>query len=153
MDAHENNEFYDVVSGSLEKLAFLFSSPDPGRDLVLFEDAMTAEAFFEGAFSGRLAVVMTLPVLTELAANMLGIDIEEVGEEQCQDALKETVNIICGNWLPVKAGTEAVFNISAPVILSPQEAKATLIPDECDILAKLDLEEEYCDIYFFMAQI
>lgn len=150
MDDHENNEFYEVVSDSLEKLAFLFSYPDPGRAPVLFEDAMTAEASFEGVFSGRLAVVITLPVLTELAANMLGIDMEDVGEEQCQDALKETVNIICGNWLPVKAGTEAVFNIFAPVILSPTEAQTTLIPEECVILAKLNIEEEYCDIYFFM---
>lgn len=150
MDDHDNSEFYKVVSDSLEKLAFLFSYPDSGRDLVLFDDAMTAEASFEGVFSGRLAVAITLPVLTELTSNMLGIDMEDVGEEQCQDALKETVNIICGNWLPVKAGAETVFNISAPVILSPEEAKTKLVPEECVTLAKLNIEEEYCDIYFFI---
>ena len=90
-----------IVSESLEKLAFMFFVPDSFRESIPFQNAVTAEVSFTGIFSGRLAVVMTEPALIELAANMLGIDNEEVDQNQLHDALKETANIICGNWLPV----------------------------------------------------
>ncbi|MBI5590571.1 MAG: chemotaxis protein CheX [Deltaproteobacteria bacterium] len=138
-----------VVKDSMEKLAFMFFVSDAFREPVQFQDAVTAEVSYTGVFSGRLAMVMTEPVLTELAANMLGIDGEDVEQNHLHDALKETVNIICGNWLPIEGGDEAVFHIDAPRILSPSEATAAFTRQSPSILEKMSVDEEPCDIYFF----
>jgi CheY-specific phosphatase CheX len=138
-----------VVSDSLEKLAFMFFASDAFREPILFQDAVTAEVSFTGVFSGSLAIVITESVLNELAENMLGIDSEEVEQSHLYDALKETVNIICGNWLPIEGGDEAVFHIGTPRVLSPSEAAAVLTGQSPSILEKMSVDEEPCDIYFF----
>jgi len=138
-----------IVSDSMEKLAFMFFASDAFREPIPFQDAVTAEVAFTGVFSGRLAMVMTEPSLKELAANMLGIDDEDVEQNHLHDALKETVNIVCGNWLPIEGGDEAVFHIDAPRVLSPSEAAAALTGQSPAILEKMSVDDEPCDIYFF----
>jgi chemotaxis protein CheY-P-specific phosphatase CheC len=138
-----------IVSDSMEKLAFMFFTPDVFREPIPFESAVTAEVSFTGIFSGRLAMVITEPALTELAANMLGVDSEDVEQNQLHDALKETVNIICGNWLPIEGGDEAVFHIASPKILSLTEAVADLTGQSPSVLEKMSADEGLCDIYFF----
>lgn len=138
-----------VVSDSLEKLAFMFFASDAFREPILFQDAVTAEVSFAGVFSGSLVMVITESALNELAENMLGIDSEEVEQNHLYDALKETVNIICGNWLPIEGGDEAVFHIGTPRVLSPSEAAAVLTGQSPSILEKMSVDEEPCDIYFF----
>jgi CheY-specific phosphatase CheX len=138
-----------IVSESLEKLAFMFFMSDSFREPILFQNAVTAEVSFTGIFSGRLALVMTEPALKELAANMLGMDSEEVEQNHLNDALKETANIICGNWLPVVGGDKAVFHIAAPKILSPLQAETALTCQTPSVLEKMSVDEEPCDIYFF----
>ncbi len=142
-------ELRKIVSDSMEKLAFMFFASDALREPILFQDAVTAEVSYTGVFSGRLAVVMAEPVLKELAANMLGIDSEELELNHLHDALMETVNIICGNWLPIEGGDEAVFHIGSPRVLSPSEAEAVLTGQMPSVLEKMSVDEEPCDIYFF----
>ena len=119
MDNPQKKTLSKIATESLEKLAFMFFISDSFREPIPFQNAVTAEVSFAGVFSGRLAVVMTEAALKELAANMLGIDSEAVAQNHLNDALKETANIICGNWLPVVGGDETVFHIAAPEILSP----------------------------------
>ncbi len=138
-----------IVRESLEKLAFMFFNLDAPRKPILFQDAVTAEVPFTGIFSGRLAMVISEPALTELAANMLGIDGAEVDQNHLHGALKEAANIICGNWLPIEGGDEAVFHIGSPRILSPSEAASALTGQSPSILEKMSTDEEPCDIYFF----
>jgi CheY-specific phosphatase CheX len=138
-----------IVMSSLESLAFMFSLSDPQRQPIDFKDAVTGIVSFSGAFSGQLAVVVAPSVLSELAANMLGTDADEVGAAEQHDALKETVNIICGNWLPCEAGAEAVFNIGEPRILTPSEAASILNVKIPTVLTQMSVEDEPCDVYFF----
>jgi hypothetical protein len=138
-----------VVSDSLEKLAFMFFMTDSFREPIPLQNAVTSEVSFTGIFSGRLAVVMTESALKELAANMLGIDSEDVEQIHLHDALKEAANIICGNWLPVIGGAETVFHLDAPRILSPSQAVSALTGQPPTVLEKMSADEEPCDIYFF----
>ena len=149
MGDSKKKELRKIVSDSMEKLAFMFFASDALREPILFQDAVTAEVAYTGVFSGRLAVVMAEPVLKELAANMLGIDSEELELNHLHDALMETVNIICGNWLPIEGGDEAVFHIGSPRVLSPSEAEAVLTGQMPSVLEKMSVDEEPCDIYFF----
>jgi len=149
MDDSNKNSLSKITGDSLEKLAFMFFVPDAFREPIPFQDAVTAEVSFSGIFSGRLAVVMSEPALTELTANMLGIDNEDVDRNHLNDALKETANIICGNWLPVVGGDEAVFHIAAPRILSPMQAAAELTVQVPSVLETMNADAEPCDVYFF----
>ncbi len=149
MDNPQKKTLSKIVSESLEKLAFMFFISDSFREPIPFQNAVTAEVSFTGVFSGRLAVVMTEAALKELTANMLGIDSEDVEQNHLNDALKETANIICGNWLPVVGGDETVFHIGAPEILSPSQAATALTGQIPSAMEKLSADEEPCDIYFF----
>lgn len=139
----------EVVIDSLEKLAFMFFTPDTYREPIPLHNAVTAEVSFSGMFPGRLVVVMTEVSLKELAANMLGIDTDDVELSHIHDALKEAANIICGNWLPEFAGAEAVFHLDAPRVLTPSQATSVLSNKLPTVLEKMIADEEPCDIYFF----
>lgn len=153
MGDSKKKELRKIVSDAMEKLAFMFFIPDMPREPIPFQNAVAAQVSFTGVFSGRLAMVITEPALTELAANMLGIDGDEVEQEHLNDALRESVNIICGNWLPVEGGDEAVFNIGPPKILDSSEAAAALTGQPPSVLEKMSVDEELCDIYFFRDDI
>ena len=90
-------------------------------------------------------------VLTELSANMLGVDDQDTDREQRLDALKETINILCGNLLPALAGKEAVFDIGAPKIEGEEEGFAAPSDDASDASSlRLSFDGEPCDLRLFI---
>ena len=144
-----------VTIETLERLAFMFAFSDEGEENPPTDFMATASVSFTGPFSGTLVMMMSIEVLQELAGNMLGLDDgEEITEDQRSDALKETMNVICGNLLPAIAGDEVVFNIDVPGILPKDEEvkKGAEIPDERERSAKviLDLDEGKCNLILFL---
>ena len=137
-----------VAIETLEQLAYIFSSPSDEIDM-LTPNATVASVPFSGPFSGRLMMkIATLPVL-ELVANMLGIDENEIDSEQKFDAVKEILNILCGNLLPEIAGNQDIFNIKIPYIISKEE----LIESENEEVfaaTTLSIDDEMCSIYLFV---
>lgn len=74
---------------------------------------------FEGPFKGRMAMSASEELAPMLAANMLGVDEDDPdAEEKGADALKEILNMLCGNLLPAVAGTDAEFRMQAPENIS-----------------------------------
>ena len=65
-------------------------------------------------------MAVTQQTAQELTENMLGLDEgeAEISSDDQADALKETINVICGNLLPAIAGKDAVFDIQPPEILA-----------------------------------
>ena len=152
-------ELEDIMSqvtiDTLEKLAFMFafsdeSGEDPPRD-----STVAGSVSFTGPFSGTRIVMISIEVLQELAANMLGLDDgEEATQDHQFDALKETMNVICGNLLPAIAGDEVVFDINVPMVLPADQEmkKGAGIPDAHELSAKvnLDLDEGQCVLFLFL---
>jgi len=144
-----------VTIDTLEKLAFMFAYPDEDGEAQPKGSVVAGSVAFTGPFSGTLVVAMSIEVLQELAANMLGFDDdEETTEDHRSDALKETMNVICGNLLPAIAGNEVIFDIGVPGVLpSDQEMKIGAgIPDGLELSAKvnLDLDEGQCVLFLFL---
>jgi len=140
---------------TLEKLAFMFAFPEDGGDESIQPvDAnghVHASVAFSGPFDGTLAIEMTLPELSELTVNMLGLDTEDgVTAEQRYDALKETLNVICGNMLPAIAGKQAVFNIEVPCLIEPNESMAADGEQHPCSVVRLNLEVGLCCLYLFI---
>jgi len=106
-----------VAEETFESLTFLlpiditeneFHPPDNDR-------TCTAWVGYAGHFSGALVVTVSEDMLAPMAVNILGLDEDSPPDETVQiDALKELVNVVCGNVLPQIAGTHVVFNVHAP---------------------------------------
>lgn len=151
---HEHSEVLMEVAGeTLEQLAFIFSFPDdmdPGA--IWEEEVLGCHVTFNGPFEGDLLLIISAAALPELTANMLGLQEDEAPlEDQQKDALRETLNVICGNLLPRIGGVEAVFDIQAPEVVDTAAAKAILEEQQADpqscASATLSLDEGECQLY------
>ena len=136
-----------VAVETFEKLAFMFAFPedeDPGEQV---EALVSASVVFSGPFSGQVIIHISKAVLPELAANMLGLDDEsDVTVDQQHDALKEALNVVCGNLLPVIAGRQHIFNMKMPQILSRDE-----IPESDPVSeVRLEFDEGECKVAIYV---
>lgn len=116
-----NDLLFHVSEATFGELAFMLVMPEdmPDGEPVATDWGYAGEVDFQGPFTGRLYVAITEDMLVPLAANMLGM---EPGEEppegvKQEDALKELINVVCGNLLPAIAGDEVVFTIGGPAIM------------------------------------
>ncbi len=83
--------------------------------------------------AGTLRLRCTREFSTRLAANLLGTDVGDAGaEQQPNDAVKEFVNIVCGQFITAAHGTEEVFNLTIPKIAE--------LPDTPDLSARAGVE-------------
>ncbi len=150
-----NNIISKVAVDTLEKLAFIFSFPEDERDNCDFSSVTAATISFTGPFTGNFVITISKQALPELASNMLGIDDEDdVTPGQQYDALKETINILCGNILPAVFGKQSIFNIGSPEIIDEAEAikKAVKNDDEAmaESILRLALDDGECDLFLFV---
>ncbi|MCP4108482.1 MAG: chemotaxis protein CheX [Desulfobacteraceae bacterium] len=142
---------YRVAEDILEKLAFIFSFPEEERESIDYDSAVAASVSFKGPFTGTLVMAVSEHILPELAGNMLGVENpDDTTLDQQHDALKELINVICGNLLPSVAGKEIVFNVDAPVIISKDEAILRGDGPDPVAVARMDLDDQQCDLLFFI---
>jgi hypothetical protein len=89
-------------------------------------------------------------MLPELAANMLGMDMDEdVSIEEQQDALRELLNVICGNLLPQLGGTQEIFSIEVPEIIDKEAIAKFTEGRRLSGATKLELDEGYISLMLY----
>lgn len=77
---------------------------------------------FKGVMSGTLAVLCTREFMENIWRNLLGLDYDsEVSDESCEDALKELINVFCGNFLTEAYGDDIVFELVYPLVRPASE--------------------------------
>lgn len=115
-----------VAEETFQSLAFMFSMGPDESGPAQAPGAITAVSVaFAGPFGGQVVLWVTDDMLPPLAGNMLGLDDGEAATaEQQHDALKELLNVICGNLLPAIAGCQEVFNVRTPQVVQPKPAEA-----------------------------
>jgi CheY-specific phosphatase CheX len=138
-----SRKLVEVTADTLEKLAFIFTFP--AEDVAAME-GQTLEVVrvdFSGPFGGGMELSLPSSALAELAVNMLGTeDGDELSAEQQRDALKELINVVCGNVLPVVAGHVAEFNLRPPYMVSGESP----IWDDPAAVGYLVLESGACRV-------
>ncbi len=140
-----------VAVETFEGLAFMFGFPDDEEIGGSGDPMVVTQVCFRGPFSGRLAMAVSGQVAQELTENMLGIDDgEEITSDDQVDALRETINVICGNLLPAIGGKEAVFDIDAPEAVTDDEIAEKDLSGEPTAAAKLSIEDEPCHLFLFL---
>lgn len=137
----------------LENLAFMFGETADEEELpASVSDCILATMSFSGAMSGRLELAVPRAMCPEIAANVLGVDPDdERVSSGGDDALKELLNVTCGQMLTRLAGEEPVFDLSVPVVsglddkawtvMAKAPDVAMLLVDERPALLRLILDE------------
>jgi chemotaxis protein CheY-P-specific phosphatase CheC len=150
---HEDNETaVKVLAGVLEQMAFLFAEIVEKTELPdSCEDAVQACMGFRGPVSGTLSLAVPQSMCPVIAENMLGVEPDdERVMEKAQDALKEVLNVTCGNFLTEIAGEEPVFNLTIPEVtvisadewleLVQSDATEGLLVDEFPLIISVERE-------------
>lgn len=104
-----------ATTATFEELALLFPEADLSAEQAAAPLDVAVSVEFRGPLTGRLVVRASQNILPAIAANMLGAEQSRHLPLQ-RDALGEIGNVICGNVLPLIAGSDVVFNLSAPQV-------------------------------------
>lgn len=141
MTEDRKNILTRVFTDILEQMAFMFgdkASPDDFRETA--EPMLQAQMTYRGNLCGSLSLAVPEAMCPELAANLLGTEPEEAGERHIYiDALKELLNVTCGNVLTAMAGEEPVFDLTVPEVTELSDAmRDTMLNDETTVYLLVD---------------
>jgi CheY-specific phosphatase CheX len=111
--AQLSSTFLEVV----EQLTFMFGEEIPKDELgAEGKEFVSAAMKFKGDMVGELTVAVPMDITVEIAANILGLEPEEVEPEYMRrDALAEMLNVVCGHVIMALVGADANFKLDAPV--------------------------------------
>ena len=132
------NEVQDQVCSTfmevVEKLTFMFGEVVPKEEVHSPGTKFTlASMSFNGDVKGLLSVAVPTDMTAEIAANILGLEPEDIeSEEMMNDALAEMLNVVCGHVIMALVGTGANFKLDSPL---------TCPVDEMTYNAMLDSDE------------
>jgi CheY-specific phosphatase CheX len=93
-----------------EKMFYLFVEPlrDGAGDYDL-----TAAVNFNGPVEGSIRISLSRGIAETMVQNMLNLEKDEITEPLMADCVKESINMICGNFVR-KLDPEKVFPLSIP---------------------------------------
>ncbi len=106
-----------IFSDVLADLAFMFN--DDSDEVQYSSDELWLESSvsYRGVAAGTLRLRCTRTFSVTLAANLLGVDPTDIDSDaKADDAVKEFMNIVCGQLITALHGTEHVFDLTIPEI-------------------------------------
>ncbi|QDU69873.1 chemotaxis protein CheX [Engelhardtia mirabilis] len=114
-----SDEFKEPLAGAftrvLEEVAMIFADQVDAAELEAPSGSCLAiNVGFGGSGTGNMRLMTTADMAREVAAGALGLDADETSDEDAIDALKELLNVALGQLLTDLAGTEAIFDLTAP---------------------------------------
>ncbi|MBN2514590.1 MAG: chemotaxis protein CheX [Deltaproteobacteria bacterium] len=101
-----------------EKMFYIFLEPS---DVMCDDYNVEADILFDGPVSGSVRILFSLDIANAMIQNMLGLENDEITEQDTEDCLKEAVNMVCGNLFGKFDSTE-VFNLSVPTFTRQPES-------------------------------
>lgn len=130
--------FLEVV----EQLTFMFGEPTSKSALLDANgDYVLAQISFTGDIAGTLSLAVPCACVPEIAANILGLEPEEVeADAMAPDSLGEMLNVICGHVIMAIAGKGADFRLGSPRVVAATPAFLAARVDDPDWLGFM-LEE------------
>jgi CheY-specific phosphatase CheX len=111
------------VEDVLAKMFFvetLGESSQPGAPCA---DVIGAKVAFEGEPAGALTIRLTTPAASQIAADFLGLDEEEVSPSRVAEVVCELANMICGSVLS-RVESATTFRLATPRIVPLPECRS-----------------------------
>ena len=152
MQPDYNEKIQSVFADVLEHMAFMFA--DPADEPTLPEQSsgtIAAGIQFSGEMAGEIRLVSTTALAAELASNLLGTDLDDVDDHQLIEAMKELLNVTCGQVLTQIAGSDPVFDLTPPQVFefNPEEwnsndvtgSTSFLMVDDEPVVIRFDLNQ------------
>jgi len=107
----------EVTVEILERFAFLLGDPaEAGARPALPAAAWLATMQFTGPRRGTVGLATTAALARQMAANLFGREPGEITDEEAADALKEFLNVTCGDYLHDLEGNEPIYDLSSPAV-------------------------------------
>lgn len=142
MDREQRKIIENAFCSVLEKMAFVFAEPmHPPVEPPAGSDSYTLVSMrFGGVLHGSMDLALPDSVCAEIAANMVGCG-EQAADSpgQTVDAVKEVLNVTCGQILTDLAGERPMFDLSIPAAQSmPMEQMTLLLQDNQALVFSFD---------------
>ncbi len=132
MQPQTHSPLTTVFSDVLSDLAFMFTDDEPAEPSpgsLWLEGTIR----YQGPVSGELRVLCPMEFTRLLAANLLGIDADDAeAEARSPDALREFLNVLCGQFVTAAYGHDKVFDLSIPQARVLSETPTELGRDDDD---------------------
>jgi CheY-specific phosphatase CheX len=108
-----NEAMRAAIFDVFERMYYIFLEPfhDEYSDY-----AMGSSIKFDGALHGELMILVSEELAKTMVQNLLGLESEEITEQDIEDCVKEAANMICGNFLSNLDQTK-VFDLSIPLFI------------------------------------
>lgn len=108
----------ETIANVLEAQAFMFAETSEAADIEKpVGDCLSTSISFAGPVSGGLGLIFPSELCIELTANILGLENDEIESlEDAGDALKEFINVVCGQFLTSLYSSDVVFRLSIPQV-------------------------------------
>lgn len=133
---NQGNELLrEVLSETLEGFAFLLAEPTgtvPYPSTLYLRGTIT---FHSIDHTEQLTIVAPEALCREMAANILGVEIEEIPVGAMEDALQELSNVVAGSYAARRFGTAEACDIDAPVSSRLTAAQASEFGRRPDVVA------------------
>jgi hypothetical protein len=109
-------DLHAVVMDVLGELAFMVTD-DQSLEPPVGTVWMQGEVTYYGPLAGTVRCWCTRAFAARLSANLLGLEPED-GEAQfaAEDAVREFMNVLCGQLVTKWHGTGTIFNLSIPKV-------------------------------------
>ncbi len=148
----------DAVTEVLEKMFFIRILEDPreaqefpARTRLDGEREIAARVTFHGEPSGSLSLRLGRRVARGIAADFLGEEEPEIGEQQVEEVIAELANMVCGAVLS-HVESAVLFHLDQPLVVDSQAADGELPESSAHtfpiggsaLTVKLWLEEPAC---------
>ena len=105
----------------LEQLAFVFTEEAEKEELIVQDGnyihvAMSYTGTGSHSHKGHIEIAMPIEMSFLVAANILGIDDQEMIKKSADDAARELLNIYCGQVLTTLFSTDEIFDLMIPEV-------------------------------------
>lgn len=115
----------EAATRVFETAAFLNLYPTDSEEEIPAPDC-AASMTFHGAARGRVTLRVNHEILESVVENLLGEACEGPDADGRKgDALKELLNMLCGNILTEYYGTEPIFDLSPPELIDDASSKVS----------------------------
>ena len=136
------DKLHETVISILERFAFMFAEAPEGKTDEWHGEYFHATITFDGPGKGAVSITAPAPLCKEIAANVLGeLDADEIAPEIAADAVKELLNVICGELVAELYGTKEVINLSVPSLEITDKGKWCELAAD-DGVIKVMIEEQ-----------